>query len=115
MLPDIVRWTARLAALAVAICFTALMVGEIATPHSGPPTVWWEWSGIALVAISIWSAVLAWKWELAGALVSLAALVAFVLMSRLNRFGLIAAIATPGVLFLIDWTMRHVPLKHDLK
>jgi len=106
------RWLARLSALLVAAAFLLLIAGETLHPHSGPPTEFVEWLGISLLAAAVVGMVLAWIWELPGALVSLACLSAFVAIVRMRDFAWIAVVAAPGLLFLADWLYRrflHAP------
>ena len=102
------RWTARCAATLVAGAFLFLVSAELLYPHSGPPTHVREWAGIVLLTAAIISPLLAWKWELPGALTSLAALAVFVATVRIhNYYSIVAAIAIPGILFVLDWALRH--------
>ena len=101
------RWMARCAALLIAGAVLVLVSGEFLHPHSGPPTQVREWAGILLFTAAIVSALLAWKWELPGALASLAALAAFVPTVGMRNYGVVAVLAIPGVLFLLDWILRH--------
>jgi hypothetical protein len=50
----------------------------------------------------------AWKWEVEGAALSLAALAAFfaIYMKRAESVGVMAVMAVPAVLFLADWGLR---------
>ena len=102
-----IRWTARLAALLVAGVFLSFVLGEFTHPHSGPPTQLREWAGILLLTSATVGIVLAWKWELPGALLSLAALAAFIPVARIHRYDVVAVADIPGVLFLLDWLLRH--------
>ena len=103
---QVIRWTARLAAVLVAAGFVALAAGEILSPHSGPPTRLVEYAGIALLAVTCLGMMLAWKWELPGAALSLGALAAFLTIVRMSRYGVIFCFGAPGILFLLDWTLR---------
>lgn len=105
--PMILRWTARLSALLVAGMYLLLLAGEIFTPHSGPPSGWREWTGIALMAVAVLAPLLAWKWELPGALLSLAALAAFVAVVHFRNYGVLWVMAMPGVLFLLDFALQR--------
>jgi hypothetical protein len=51
--------------------------------------------------------VLAWKWELPAALISLFALGAFAAIAHLRRFDVLMIAAIPDLLFLVDWKLRH--------
>lgn len=112
--PKFVHWAARSVALLVAILFLVLLVGEIVTPHSSrPPAGFEEWFGIALLLLVITGMLLASKWELPGALLSLGALIAWVLLVRISRYpDIVVLLAAPSVLFLGDWAL-HFGLRHD--
>jgi len=103
-----IRWMARCAAVLIAGTFLFLVSMELLYPHSGPPTHVREWAGIVLLTAAIISALLAWKWELPGALASLAALAAFVPTVRMhNYYSVVVVLAIPGVLSVLDWILRH--------
>ena len=105
MICAIVRWTARLMAVAVAAVFLAFAVGE---PSGSFRAIHFrEWIGMVLLFGAIAAMLLAWKWEFAGALISLLALVAFAAVVRMNRFDVLAITAIPNILFLLDWKLRQ--------
>lgn len=100
------RWIARVAAVLVAAIFLFQLGGEIFYPHSGPPVHSREWTGIGLLLLAIAGMLAAWKWELRGALLSIAAVACFVFVAGLNRYDVIAALFAPGGLFLTDSLIR---------
>lgn len=103
------KWLARVAGVLVAGGFLFMVSGEFFSPHSGPPTQWREWLGIALITIACLSPLLAWKWEMEAAVLSLAALAAWVsiVQFRLDRGGkVVAVMAVPACLFLLDWAVK---------
>jgi hypothetical protein len=55
---------------------------------------------------------LAWRWELAGAALSLASLVAFTMLIRMGHHTVLYVLAIPGTLFLADWLVRRMPALH---
>jgi hypothetical protein len=95
-------WAARITGLLVAGGFLFLAGAELLAPHSGPPALWREWAGIGLLAAACLSLIPAWRWETAGAAVSLAALAGFFacLGFDADAVGVVAVVALPGVLFL---------------
>lgn len=101
------HWLPRLAALVIAGGFLALIAGEFIVPHSAPPTRFVEWLGIALVSIGCLSPLLAWRWELEGALLSLASLAAFFALVHFRNYSVLAVMSVPAVLFLADWVLRR--------
>jgi hypothetical protein len=102
-----ITWAARILSLFVVGAFLFLLAGEFLDPHSGPPTTFREWAGIVLFVGSVMSLLVAWKWELPGAVVSLVALITFVFVVRMRRFDIVVIAAIPGLLFLVDWFLRR--------
>lgn len=107
------KWVPRLAALVVAGGFLTFIAGEFLYPHSGPPARFIEWLGIALVSLGCLAPLLAWKWELEGALLSLASLAAFFFMVQMRSFAVVAVMGIPALLFLADWALRRTLLRPD--
>jgi len=105
----ILRWLARVSAVIVAGGYFSLMAGEIlAAPHSGPPMHFIEWFGIFLLTAAMIAILLAWNWELPGALVSLGCLAMFVSVIRIGKYAPIVVMAAPGLLYLTDWLVRRL-------
>src|SRR5690349_19346012 len=94
--PTILRWIARLSALLIAGGFVVLVAGEMLAPHSAPPTKLIEWTGIALLTATCVGMLLAWRWELPGALMSLTALIAFSLLIKMGHHTVLFVFALPG-------------------
>jgi len=107
LVPFLVRWAARLSAFFIASAYTFFLIGEFYAPHSSSTPTLREWAGIALITTAVGGMVAAWWHELPGALVSLVALALFVLVIPMRQFGVIAVIAIPGILYLLDWTVRN--------
>ena len=105
----VLRWLARLSGVVVAGGYAYLFIGEILTPHSGPPPNILEFGGQALLTAACIGMLIAWKWELPGAVLSLACLLAFTLTIRMNRHTVIVVLAMPGILFTADWLLRRLP------
>lgn len=101
------HWLARLSGLVVAGGYVALVVGDLTNPHSGPPSTLIEWTGIALMTATCAGMLVAWRWELPGALLSLASLVAFTLLIRMGHHTVLFVLPIPGILFLTDWLIRN--------
>lgn len=107
-LPAVVRWLARLSGLGIAGLYVFFAVGEFTTPHSGPPPTFLEGSGIALLTATCAGMLVAWRWELTGAAMSLVSLIGFTLLIRVNNHSLTAVLAIPGILYILDWLLhRH--------
>jgi hypothetical protein len=103
---SVVRWTARVTAVAIAVVFLMFVVGEPKGPLPGIHSR--EGAGMLLLFGAIAAMVLAWKWEFPAALISLFALGAFAAVVHINRYGVLAILAIPNVLFLLDWTLRRL-------
>jgi len=102
------RWFARVAALFFAGIFLLFLAGEYLRPTSGPVSPFVEWGGPILLLTAAAGMILAWKWELTGALISLAALVLHVSLVRFHTYVVIWLAAIPGVLYLADWLLRRL-------
>jgi phosphoglycerol transferase MdoB-like AlkP superfamily enzyme len=103
---SVVRWTARVTAVAIAVVFFMFVLGESrGSLRSISPR---DWAGMLFLFGAIAAMVLAWKWELPAALISLFALGAFAAVVHINRYGVLAILAIPNVLFLLDWTLRRL-------
>jgi hypothetical protein len=110
--PKFVHWSARIIALLVAAFFIFLIVGEFVAPHSRGPAGVKEWGLIILLVLSVIGMLLAWRWELPGAVLSLGALGLWASFVHIHRYpDVIALLAAPGLLFLSDWAL-HYGLEH---
>ncbi len=101
------RWLARLSALVIAGGFLLIVAGEMLSPHSNPPSQLREWVGILLLASTCAGMLLAWRWELPGALLSLASLAAFTAFIAFRRHTVHMVLALPGLLFIADWLLSR--------
>src|SRR5581483_6732618 len=103
----VIRWMARSSAILLAGTLLVFAIGEIVTPHSGPPTLIREWIGLALTGFWLIGMLLGLRWELLGGLISLCSLIAFVCVINVSGYGVIFIAAIPAMLFLLDWALRH--------
>ena len=101
------RWIARLSALLIAGCYVFMVAGELLSPHSGNGPDLRAWSGIVLLTVTCAGMLLASRWELPGAALSLAALTAFTVLIKFNRYAVHFVFALPGILFLADGLLRR--------
>lgn len=104
----ILRWLARLSALFFACVFLVTLVREFLAPQSGPPASFVEWTGVVLLLVAAAGMILAWKWGLTGALISLAALVLHISVVRSRTYAVIWFAAIPLVLFVVDWVLHRL-------
>lgn len=98
----VLRWTARISTILVVAFSVLLLLSEILSPHSGPPTRFIEWAGIGLLVTSVAALIYAWNHELTGSLISLLAISAFVAMFGLYSPVVLIPIVVPAALFLLD-------------
>ncbi len=109
----VLKWLPRLAALVVAGGFLTFVAGEFLYPHSGPPARFIEWLGIGLMSLGCLAPLLAWKWELEGALLSLSALAAFFFMVQMRSLAVVGVMGIPALLFVADWALRKTLKRPD--
>lgn len=113
LLSWILRWTARVAALLIAAIFFAFLVAE---PRGSLGAIGgWDWLGLALLFVCILAMLVAWKWELPAALVSLLALGTFAALVHMNHYDVLFIAAIPSLLFLADWKLRRLHAAHISK
>lgn len=105
--PSVLRWSARLSALFIASVFGLIFLGEFVYPHSAAPGGWKEWTGVLLLTCVPIGMLIAWKYELTGAVVSLGALALIVWLFDIHRYEFFAVAAIPGLLYLLDWVARR--------
>jgi hypothetical protein len=103
----VLRWIARLSGLLIAGGYFLMVVGEFTNPHSGPPSTFVEWTGIVLLTATCAGMLVAWRWELPGAILSLASLAAFTAVVHFRQHTVHLVLAVPGLLFLADWLLRR--------
>jgi hypothetical protein len=101
----IVGWAARGTGLLIAGVFLAFVAGEPA--GSLRAIQFREWVGMVLLFVAVAGMLVAWKWEFPAALISLFALGAFASVVRMQNYTVLAIVAMPNVLFLLDWKLRH--------
>src|ERR1035441_30935 len=77
--------------------------------HDGPfrtLPIFVEGTGIALLSATCAGMLVAWRWELTGAVVSLVSLIGFTLLIRVNNHSITAVLAVPGILYILDWVLH---------
>ena len=102
---DSLRWIARLGGLFVATMYLVFAASNLFSPDASAPSAAREWFGIALLSTSCLSLLVAWRWELIGAVLSLVTLTAFAAVIELPQPWVLAVIALPGALYLLDWAV----------
>jgi len=100
MLTRVILWFARLSSVLVCALFLAILIGDI----SHLPTTLQGWSGPFLLLLACFGSVLAWKWQLHGSGITLAALLVYVLTRRISNYVAVMFLAVPALLFILAWT-----------
>jgi hypothetical protein len=113
ILANVLRWAARIWAVASVALIVAVMVGEAFNPARLTPRDWLLFlffpAGVCVGFVLAW-----WK-ELLGGSLTVASLVVFYLIHRLQvgtfpRGLAFAVFAAPGVLFLLAWSLSRMRL-----
>ncbi len=105
-------WIARVWSVLSIGFLLLIFIGEIVSPHAPLPTLT---EAVLMLFFPIGVCVgmiIAWKKELPGALTTIGSVVVFyagiwLLRGNLPRGPYFALVATPGLLFLIDWWLNH--------
>jgi hypothetical protein len=105
----LLRWFARLSSLLVAVGCIVIVIGDITEPPSDRPSALVVWDRMDLNALMAATCVgmLIWRWELPGAIISLASLLAFTLIAPMGVHSPPIIFAVPGVLYMADWLLRR--------
>ena len=106
----LLRWFARLSSLLVAVGCIVIVIGDITEPPSDRPSALVVWDRMdlnALMAATCVGMLIAWRWELPGAIISLASLLAFTLIAPMGVHSPPIIFAVPGVLYMADWLLRR--------
>ncbi|MBI4906765.1 MAG: hypothetical protein HY820_24260 [Acidobacteria bacterium] len=111
-LPFLLRLAARAGTVFLAGLYFLILAGELSSRPSGAQAEFRDWAGILLLTTCIVGMVVAWRHELAGALLSLATLIVFALVVQFHNYALIAVVALPGLCYLADWMVRHRETGH---
>ena len=97
-----------LSGMLIAGLYVFFAIGEFTTPHSGLAPTFVEGTGIALLTATCAGMLVAWRWELTGAIVSLVSLIGFTLLIRANNHVVTVVLAVPGILYILDRVLhRH--------
>ncbi|HZN68551.1 MAG TPA: hypothetical protein VFB66_24935 [Tepidisphaeraceae bacterium] len=109
-IPTIVRLLARVTGSALFVLVAAIAIGHwpLPNPFRQPAPVGLEFVLLAVMALGL---LLAWRWERAGALATLAALVGFnaieLAVNGRPAGGLFPLFAIPALLYLLDAWLRR--------
>lgn len=106
-LPFFLRLAARASTVFLAGLYFMIVAGEFGSRRSDTPAALRDWVGILLLTACVVGMVVAWRHELAGAVLSLATLVAFALVVQFANYALMGVVALPGLFYLADWMVRH--------
>ncbi len=111
------RWTARVLSAMILLIWGSLFLADLfgKNNHQGSSAIdFKDFSYLALMVISILGLVFAWKWELPGAIVALAA---FIINAAINPriMGLYIHFFIPAlaIIYILVWWMSRVPLRDN--
>ena len=115
LLPPLVCWSARLTGLALFLLVVATAAGEgPPNPFTMPVPVAIEFVLIGVMTVGL---VVAWQWEVGGAMATLAALLAFdvveLVVNQKPAGGAFPLFAVPALLYLLSAGLRHVQVPPD--
>jgi hypothetical protein len=110
-LPTVVRWLARVTGGAMFVLVAAIAIGHwpLPNPFRQTPAVALQFAFMAAMTLGL---IVAWRWELTGALASLIAFVGFNLVEVSVHGkvagGLFPLFAVPTALYLLDVELRRL-------
>lgn len=109
----VVRWGARILSVAILLFWGWFLIAHLFGEEGRPsrPPVWQDYVGLTALVVSLVGLAIAWKWELAGGVMTLVAVLtgAFVDWQVLTFPYTLIPIA--GLLFLLCWWMSRAPRK----
>jgi len=111
----IIRWIARISGSVYVLFLVMMFIGET-LDSSGPllPLPAKHVIGLLLMLVLIVGLVLAWRWELAGGLISVFSMLAFMLVMGEMAFGMLV-LAIPGVLFILTYFLAKAEKGADIE
>ena len=106
---SLVRWTARILSSLIVLFYGFFLVAHLIGDEGGPsrPLVWNDYVILATLVVSLVGLVLAWKWEFAGAAITL---IAIGICAVVNWKVLVfpgALIPFSAVLYFLSWWLRR--------
>ena len=112
---SLLRWAARVSGTAAAFLVLAFFVEHLewfsGSGGMPPPSVF---LGQAFHLLLLTGLVLAWRWEVRGALLALAGAIGFVSAAggAWRLLPLVAAVSSPALLWLLSGCLHHQLLRH---
>jgi hypothetical protein len=115
LLPAVCRWTARIIGTLLVLLSVAIAIGEgMPNPLTLPAWAQIIFLALALIMVGI---LIAWRWEFAGGVLSLAGFCLGIVPLNNSPRGLTwfyFALALPGVLYVTSALLRCYEQKHPL-
>jgi hypothetical protein len=101
------RWGARILSGVLLLCFGFFLVAHLLGDEgrASRPLTWEDYFGMASLLVSLAGLALAWRWELAGAALTLAAAALGAALNWKVLFFPMLLIPLTAVLFLLSWWM----------
>jgi hypothetical protein len=108
----ITRWIARI--WSILVFAFALMVIFVPDPYATEPVPFTDWFLLSLWGVAILGLLLAWRWELAGGIITIATMffreLAWVILKGpwlVNFLIVWALVVPPAILFIIAWGLQR--------
>ncbi len=108
----IIRWTARIASALFILLVILSFLGEGETARSRP-LYFFDYVMLAILATEVVGFAFAWKWELLGGVVVVAAYVVGALLNPLTVKFPMTLIPVVGCMFILCWTMARFRRKQQ--
>lgn len=102
---ELVRWSARIVSGLVVLFYGFFLVAHLVGDEGRPsrPLVWGDYVILTTLVVSLLGLLLAWKWELAGAAVTLLAILVCALVNWKVLIFPGTLIPISAALFLLAW------------
>jgi hypothetical protein len=108
----ITRWIARI--WSILVFSFALMVIFVPDPYATEPVPFADWFLLSLWGVAILGLLLAWRWELAGGIITIATMffreLAWVILKGpwlVNFLIVWVLVVPPAILFIIAWGLQR--------
>lgn len=106
---ELVRWSARIVSGLVVLFYGFFLVAHLVGDEGRPsrPLVWGDYVILTTLVVSLLGLLLAWKWELAGAAVTLLAILVCALVNWKVLIFPGTLIPISAALFLLAWWLSR--------
>ncbi len=105
----LIRWSARILSGLIVLFFGFFLIAHLIEDQGRPtrPLAWGDYLILTTLVVSLLGLLLAWKWELAGAAVTLVAILVCAVVNWRILVSPGALIPISSVLYLVSWRICH--------